>query len=105
MQQDKSADAKKASKKSATEGAAAGAPTPTGRNAKQRTPKRKVCIFCIEKSEYIDYKDTPKLRRFTTEKGKIVPRRTSGNCAKHQRVLATAIKNARIMALMPFKAE
>ncbi|MCL2848291.1 MAG: 30S ribosomal protein S18 [Firmicutes bacterium] len=76
-----------------------------GRKNAQRPPKRKVCIFCIDKSEYIDYKDTQKLRRFTTEKGKIVPRRTSGNCAKHQRILATAIKNARIMALMPFKAE
>ena len=85
-----------AAKKPAKEGAA---------NRAKRPPKKKVCIFCIDKSEFIDYKDVPKLRRFTTEKGKILPRRTSGNCAAHQRVLATAIKNARIMALMPFKAE
>ena len=71
----------------------------------KRAPKRKVCVFCVEKVEAIDYKDIQKLKRFITEKGKIVPRRTSGTCAKHQRVLATAIKNARIMALLPFKAE
>lgn len=71
----------------------------------RRAPKRKVCAFCVDKSENIDYKDTVKLKRFITEKGKIVPRRTSGTCAKHQRELSTAIKNARIMALLPFKAE
>ena len=71
----------------------------------KRAPKRKVCTFCVDKVESIDYKESAKLRRFITEKGKIVPRRTSGTCAKHQRVLASAIKNARIMALLPFKAE
>ena len=71
----------------------------------RRAPKRKVCHFCVEKSEFIDYKDISKLKRYITEKGKIIPRRTSGTCARHQRELATAIKNARIMALLPFKAE
>ena len=71
----------------------------------KRAPKRKVCTFCVEKVEIIDYKDIPKLKRYITEKGKIVPRRASGTCAKHQRELAVAIKNARLMALLPFKAE
>jgi small subunit ribosomal protein S18 len=71
----------------------------------KRAPKRKVCQFCVDKVDGIDYKDAGKLRRFITEKGKILPRRTSGTCAKHQRELAMAIKNARVMALLPFKAE
>lgn len=64
--------------------------------------KKKVCIFCVEKVEEIDYKDTQKLRRFMTEKGKILPRRQTGVCAKHQRKLANAIKRARYMALLPY---
>lgn len=72
---------------------------------KARRPKRKVCMFCADKVEYIDYKDTAKLRRYVSERGKIVPRRISGNCAKHQRQLTTAIKRARIIALLPFVAE
>ena len=72
---------------------------------KARSPKRKVCMFCADKVEYIDYKDTAKLRRYVSERGKIVPRRISGNCAKHQRQLTTAIKRARIIALLPFVAE
>jgi len=75
------------------------------RKPAKRAPKRKVCIFCVEKTGAIDYKDISKLKRFVTEKGKMIPRRTTGNCAKHQRELAVAIKNARIMALLPFKAE
>lgn len=72
----------------------------------QRRPvRRKVCSFCVEKTEEIDYKDLAKLRKYITEKGKIIPRRMSGVCAKHQRVLATAIKRARVMALLPFVAE
>lgn len=71
----------------------------------RRMPKKKVCSFCVEKAEDIDYKDVVKLKRFITEKGKIVPRRTSGVCAGHQRQLSNAIKRARIMALLPFKAE
>jgi len=68
-------------------------------------PKKKVCYFCVEKIKYIDYKDTARLKRFITEKGKILPRRMSGVCAAHQRVLATAIKRARYMALLPYVAE
>ena len=71
----------------------------------RRLPKKKVCTFCVEKIDEIDYKDVQKLRRFITEKGKILTRRMSGVCAKHQRILATAIKRARIMALLPFKGE
>ena len=71
----------------------------------KRMPKRKVCSFCVDKVDVIDYKDVAKLRRYITEKGKILPRRMSGVCAKHQRILATAIKRAREMALLPFKAD
>ncbi|MBQ3472167.1 MAG: 30S ribosomal protein S18 [Clostridia bacterium] len=75
------------------------------RPQRARRPKKKVCMFCVDKVEYIDYKDTAKLRRYVTERGKIVPRHISGNCAKHQRQLTTAIKRARIIALLPFVAE
>lgn len=71
----------------------------------KRMHRKKVCQFCQDKIDQIDYKDTVKLRRYITEKGKIVPRRTLGTCAYHQRQLAIAIKRARQMALMPFKAE
>ena len=75
------------------------------RPQRARKPKKKVCIFCIDKVDNIDYKDTAKLRRYVSERGKIVPRRISGNCAKHQRQLTTAIKRARQIALLPFVAE
>ena len=71
----------------------------------KRMPKRKVCAFCVEKCEEIDYKDVAKLKKFITEKGKILPSRMSGTCARHQRELATAIKRARNMALLPYKGE
>ncbi len=71
----------------------------------QRRPRRKVCAFCVDKATEIDYKDIAKLKKFITEKGKILPRRQTGVCAKHQRELATAIKRARIAALLPFKGE
>ncbi len=64
--------------------------------------RRKICKFCADKNLKIDYKDPKTLRFFTTERGKIIPRRISGNCAKHQRMLTVAIKRARIMALLPF---
>ncbi|MGE4589972.1 MAG: 30S ribosomal protein S18 [Acidaminococcaceae bacterium] len=70
-----------------------------------RKPRRKVCSFCVDKVEDIDYKDVAKLRRYVTERGKILPRRISGNCAKHQRQLTTAIKRARNVALLPFTCE
>lgn len=70
-----------------------------------RKPRRKVCSFCVDKVEDIDYKDVNKLRRYVTERGKILPRRISGNCAKHQRQLTIAIKRARNIALLPFTSE
>ena len=70
---------------------------------KYRKESKKVCAFCAEKSEVIDYKNVAKLRKYMTEKGKIIPRRTTGVCAKHQRELANAIKRARVMALLPYR--
>ena len=64
--------------------------------------RRKVCRFCADSSLVIDYKDSKTLRLFTTERGKIIPRRISGNCAKHQRILTVALKRARNIALLPF---
>ncbi len=64
--------------------------------------KKKVCVFCTEKAVTIDYKDVARLRKFITESAKILPRRVSGTCAKHQRDLNTAIKRARQMALLPY---
>jgi small subunit ribosomal protein S18 len=64
--------------------------------------KHKICRFCADPSLTIDYKDPKTLAVFTTERGKIIPRRISGNCAKHQRILALAIKRARNIALLPF---
>ena len=75
------------------------------RRDRGRRPRRKVCSFCVDKVESIDYKDVAKLRRFITERGKILPRRISGNCAKHQRQVTLAIKRARNIALLPFTAE
>ena len=72
---------------------------------RSRRPRKKVCSFCVEKVEQIDYKDVAKLRRYITERGKILPRRISGNCAKHQRQVTVAIKRARNIALLPFTAE
>ena len=72
---------------------------------KFRRPRRKVCLFCVEKATYVDFKALNKIRKFVTERGKMVPRRTSGNCASHQRLLATAIKRARHMALLPYVAD
>ncbi len=66
---------------------------------------KKVCLFCQEKTAKIDYKETAKLRKFISEGGKILPRRMTGTCAKHQRELAIAIKRARVAALLPFRAE
>jgi small subunit ribosomal protein S18 len=64
--------------------------------------RRKVCRYCADSSAVIDYKDPKTLRLFTTERGKIIPRRISGNCAKHQRILTVAIKRARKIALLPY---
>ena len=67
--------------------------------------RKKVCSFCVDKVAHIDFKDTAKLRRYLSERGKILPRRMSGTCAKHQRQLTTAIKRARHVALLPFVAD
>jgi small subunit ribosomal protein S18 len=77
---------------------------PGERGGMRRRPggRRKVCRFCADKSLSVDYKDVRTLQTFITEGGKIVPSRTSGNCAKHQRQLAVAIKRARVLALLPF---
>ncbi|MBO7739237.1 MAG: 30S ribosomal protein S18 [Oscillospiraceae bacterium] len=64
--------------------------------------RRKVCAFCVDKAQSIDYKDTAKLRRYLSERSKILPRRTTGTCAMHQRQLTEAIKRARQIALLPY---
>ncbi|MDE5548656.1 MAG: 30S ribosomal protein S18 [Clostridia bacterium] len=74
-------------------------------NGKKPMSRKKVCVFCVDKVDTVDYKDVAKLRKYITEKGKIVPRRMSGVCAKHQRVVTEAIKRAREMALLPYVAE
>lgn len=70
-----------------------------------RKSRRKVCSFCVDKIDYIDYKDVARLRRFVSERAKILPRRVTGTCARHQRELTVAIKRARQIALMPFVSE
>jgi small subunit ribosomal protein S18 len=72
------------------------------RPARRRFPRRKVCYFRVIKAEFIDFKDVNTLRRFVTEQGKILPRRVTGTSAKFQRLLTTAIKRARYMALLPY---
>lgn len=67
--------------------------------------RRKICQFCADKSESIDYKDVEKLRKYVTERGKILPKRITGNCAVHQRAVTTAIKRARVVALIPYSAD
>ena len=96
----------------APEAAPAAPAAPAARETRERPAKKnykrqnykKVCLFCQEKST-IDYKETNKLRKFISEGGKILPRRMTGTCAKHQRELAVAIKRARVAALLPFKAD
>lgn len=70
-----------------------------------RRAKRKICSFCVDKVADIDYKDVAKTRKYVSERGKILPRRISGNCAKHQRQLTIAIKRARHIALLPYTTD
>ena len=70
-----------------------------------RKGRKKVCAFCVDKVETIDYKDVARLRKFTSERAKILPRRVTGTCARHQRELTTAIKRARQVALMAYTAD
>ena len=72
------------------------------RQQRGKKVRKKICVFCADKTEHVDYKDISKLRRFLSERGKIVPRRVTGTCARHQRVMTTAIKKARQVALMPY---
>ncbi|MCL2708070.1 MAG: 30S ribosomal protein S18 [Defluviitaleaceae bacterium] len=67
--------------------------------------KKRVCQYCVDKINFIDYKDVGKLRKFASERGKILPRRVTGNCAKHQRAMTVSIKRARHMALMVYTSE
>ena len=87
------------------EAAPAAAPAKDGKKFVKRAPRKKVCAVCQSKADAIDYKDINTLRKYITEGGKILPRRMTGTCAKHQRVLATAIKRARLANLLPFKGE
>ena len=86
-----------------TRPAAAGAPRGNMRVRSRRRPK--FCYYCVEKQEKVDYKDVEKLRKYISERGKIIPRRVTGNCAKHQRQLTKAIKRARYMALLPYSLD
>ena len=70
-----------------------------------RKVRKKVCVFCVEKVDEIDYKDVTRLKRFVSERSKILPRRVTGTCAKHQRELTTAIKRARHLALLPYTSD
>jgi ribosomal protein S18 len=70
----------------------------------QKKGKRKFCVFCKDRVGYVDYKDTITLRKFVSERGKIRARRVTGNCVQHQRDVASAVKNAREMALLPYSA-
>ncbi len=70
--------------------------------SRMRKPKRKVCHFCVNKVASIDYKDIGVLRKYISERGKVLPRRVSGNCARHQRSVTGAIMRARVIALLPF---
>lgn len=79
------------------------APRERGRGG--RKGRRKVCSFCVDKVHNIDYKDVPRLRRYISERAKIIPRRVTGTCARHQRQLTLAIKRSRHIALLPFISE
>ena len=72
---------------------------------RSRKPRKKVCGFCVDKVENIDYKDIARLRRYMSERGKILPRRVTGTCAAHQRALTVALKRARHLALLPYTTD
>ncbi|NLP46106.1 MAG: 30S ribosomal protein S18 [Epulopiscium sp.] len=74
-------------------------------NRRRGRRRRRICTFCANKSKVIDYKDVNQLRKYVSERGKILPRRITGNCAKHQRALTVAIKRARHIALLPYTVE
>ena len=74
-------------------------------NRRNRKGRKKVCAFCVDKIEAIDYKDISRLRRFVSERAKILPRRVTGTCARHQRELTVAIKRARYLSLLPYTSD
>lgn len=76
-----------------------------GGGRQMRRGRKKVCSFCVDKVDHIDYKDTGKLRKYMSERSKIIPRRVTGTCAKHQRALTIAIKRARQLALLPYVSD
>lgn len=78
---------------------------PRDHHQKRRRPHRKSCRFCADKVMVIDYKEVDRIKNYLSDRGKIVPRRISGTCARHQRALTTAIKRARALALLPYIAE
>ena len=82
-----------------------GRPMQGGRGGGRRMHRRRICRFCIEKVDLIDFKDVRLLQNYIPERGKILPRRISGNCATHQRMLAEAIKRARNIALLPYTTD
>ncbi|HVS45580.1 MAG TPA: 30S ribosomal protein S18 [Verrucomicrobiae bacterium] len=79
--------------------------TKVKRATKDRRPKRKPCSFCGDKAIDVSYRDVGRLKKYVSERGKIVPRRISGTCAKHQRMLTVAVKRARVIAFLPFSSE
>jgi small subunit ribosomal protein S18 len=103
------AEASRAEERDGEIGAPAGEREPPPRPERKRrgryTPRRKVCAFCVDHVEAIDYKDPSKLRRYLSDRGKMEPRRKTGTCAKHQRRLTIALKRARHLALLPYTAE
>ena len=76
-----------------------------GKKFVKRIPRKKVCAFCAEKIDHIDYKDVPRLRKYISERAKILPRRITGTCAKHQHQLTSAVKRARVVALLPYVSD
>ena len=77
----------------------------TKRAVKDRRPKRKSCNFCGDKAVDVNYRDVNRLKKYVSERGKIVPRRISGTCAKHQRMVTSAVKRARVIAFLPYVSE
>lgn len=80
-------------------------PKKKGEKREKRPMRKKKCKFCLDRVTYVDYKDERRVRRFMTDRGKITPRRITGTCAKHQRMLAMAVKRARLIALVPYVRE
>lgn len=76
-----------------------------GKKRMMRTPRSKVCMFCKDGVDYLDYKDITKLKKYVNDRGKILPRRVTGNCAKHQRMITVSVKRAREIALLAFVSE